>query len=143
MPLPVNKIVLLDSGGGPTGENLYQAIRIAPQWASMQTELLTFPGIDGVGIRELGIRGEPFEIVTMEYRDSLTSARTAAQDYLSYIASGAPYGIRVIQRDVDQGVYGVMKIALAAEPRPIGAAVNSLIVNPNAMLLMRWLIVHQ
>lgn len=143
MATPVYKIEILDATGSATATQQFQDLLGITTWERMQVELLTRPGVDGVGVRELGSRGTPFEIVTLEYRTSLSAARTAAEAYQDYIGSGAPYGVRVTQADVDQGVFGVLDVRLAAQPHAIATAVGSLIANPGAVLLMRWTLVNQ
>lgn len=138
MALPVHKLEILDNAGSPASEQKFQDIIGVPDWEKVTIETFRRPGVDGVGLRELGTTAGEFTIATLEYRDSLASARTAAEAYLAYIGSGAQYGVRLTMADVVMGDFAVVGVALAQQPQAIGTAVGSLIASPAAILIMRW-----
>lgn len=137
-----HKMVTLDSAGEEDETREYQAIRGVPQRRHIVTEVLRRPGADDVTIRELGTTAEQFTLVTLEYKQSLSDAKTAVDDYQDEIASGMPYGIRVYQQGVAQGDFAVLSVRQLGSAVPIGAAVNSLIEDPAAMLAMEWTLIE-
>lgn len=137
-----HKLVPLDNTGAETVATEYQAIYGVCPGRRRRTEVLVRPGVDDVTIRDLGTKAEPFQIITREYKVSIASARSAVKAYELLIGSGMQYGVRVYQQGVNQGDFAVLDVQQYGAILPIGAAVNSLLANPAAMLNMQWTLIE-
>ena len=83
MALPVNAIGPFNfiSLGFP-GDNA-----VAPPSGQMQCEITERPGVDGTGLIQLGIRGEPYPCRTTVDVPTLPDCHILYQDYLSIVGT--------------------------------------------------------
>lgn len=89
------------------GAYQFASIRGAIFKPQEQLEILTRPGVNGNGLRRLGRRGKPFELVTVAFYADLTAAKTALEDYQTLPGSVA---LTLTRSGVDHGDYNVLEV---------------------------------
>lgn len=85
-----------------------------------ELEPITRVGIDGTGLRRLGERGKPFEVVTLNYEADFDSAEDKVDEYLELVGSDP---VAVIRFSESEGDFFVLQVR---EQRPPFAIFNSL-----------------
>lgn len=110
MPVHVNKI----------GEFQFLQMAGPPYLRQEQVELIERPGVDGSGLRRLGQRGKPFQVVTTNYVESLAEAKAQMDLYKAEVADDTP--LELIRHSVSEGTFFV----LAVVEQYKGAIFNSL-----------------
>ncbi len=104
-----------------------------------QIEVINRPGVDGSGLRKLGARGQPFELMTKGYWLTLAAAQdaifNASTGYKTLIAAAA---YTVTRNGVNHGDYYVLdvqEVATTAVLNPTGNVPSS---SCTALLVCRW-----
>lgn len=113
MPLLPNVIVFdpdsFDFGDLPGASGCYEfdALRGEFQPKQQQLEGIIRPGRDGEQLRETGVRGDPFPIVTVLYVATREDAVSAIDAYVTLV-DGNPY--EVYANGTSMGFFKVLKV---------------------------------
>lgn len=102
-----------------------------------QKELIERAGVDGSGARRLGRRGRPFEVLTVNYEESLESAHDKMLQYIE-LANDDP--VTVIQASVDKGTYLVLEVRERVPAYAIFPSLGGLVGGEEACHEVVWVL---
>ena len=117
------------------GPFTFDSLRGEFQFEREELELIVRPGVNGTGVRRLGVRGRPFTVETWRYETSYLTAELVFTGYLGLI-SGDPVQVTkngVVFIDQHQ-VLDVEKTAIV----PAATVVGSIVPAPGVLLIARW-----
>jgi hypothetical protein len=89
------------------GSYQFVAIRGAIFYRQVQLEVFNRPGVDGSGLRRLGARGKPFDLITLQFHADETAAKTALQTYQTVPGTVA---LTLTRRGVNHGDYQILEV---------------------------------
>lgn len=73
-----------------------------------QKELLERAGVDGTGARKTGLRGKPFQLLTVNYEASLQAAADKLEQYADLCDEDVQ--IALVKHDVPEGFFMVLEV---------------------------------
>lgn len=93
-----------------------------------QLELIERHGIDGTGLRRLGIRGKPFEVVTINYEVDFDTAEDKMDEYRELVGSDP---VNVIRFSETEGDYFVLQVREQQAPAAILNSIGGIQPDPD------------
>ena len=104
-----------------------------------QVEIFQRPGVDGLGFRTYGKRGQPFQVETRRYEASDPLARAVRDLYLELIGT-AP--VKVAKRSVLQsGLFKVLDVSTTSIAQRTSVVGSTIVLNPTVVLICQWTLV--
>jgi hypothetical protein len=125
--------VLENSIGGLQFFDLVGAIFYAQE----QLELLERPGVQGTGVRRLGARGQPFELVSITYLPNWSTALAVLGVYHQLPAANA---VTVIRNGTDHGTFKVLEVSELETRAVLGVAGVGVPSTYEIRQVVRWIL---
>ena len=116
------------------GDISFITIKGTPRPMGMETEPLTRPGVDGTAFRELGTRGQPFQVTTIVDVDDAADAKTALESYAALRAT-----LVTLTDDLGNSWANVMVIDVEPiEVKAVESGVGGLSQTGGVLVSARW-----
>lgn len=101
------------------GDYQFLVLKGRPVLPSLKLEAQVRPGVDGVGLWEIGVKGEPFWLESLDDAEDLDQAETMAYEYFQAMRDN---GVSLI---IDNWLFGYLFQVLAVEILEVGPVVAS------------------
>lgn len=138
MPLHENSIAALNSSGVIIPAQRYYFIDLqgTPQFAQQQKEYIQRAGVNGTYARKLGVRGEPFTIVSKNYVPTFLDCANLMALYRGL--TDLDYGVRLTQYSVThEAALDVVHVA-ELEKFAVANVVGGFFGGELACQIVRW-----
>jgi hypothetical protein len=129
MPLATNSI----------GEFQFEELRGSLQPRSQDLEILIRPGKDDSTVRLTGVRGKPFQVLTLHYVADFLSAKNAISAYVT-LQDGNAY--EVVQLDESIGYFRVLAVVEVSAMAVASVVGDTLIADPEVLQYCQWTLQH-
>lgn len=129
----VNKIIY---GGGGSDFFDFDGMKGDPQPKQTQIQVIAEPGFDGEILRDLGVRGVPFQLLTRRYVANRAAAVTLVASYVAL--NGAT--VSLLFHNTAFGYFRILNLS-AAEPKACNSAIGTIAATPAAFLDAAWTLV--
>lgn len=142
MPLLTFQIAALSNAAegitDPTREYNLDALQGTPIPASPQIQDIDRPGTDYHGLRVLGRTGPPFQMLSVEYTETLAAASEQLARY--HLLKGDSVGVKITHRGLEYYPADVVSVDWVEPPYEVANVAGSLTPNPGACLRCQWVL---
>ena len=117
------------------GPYTFDNLRGTYQAQQTQVEVFQRPGVDGSGIRRLGVKGKPFTVTTERFETSRAYALQVTNFYYSLVGQDP---VDVVERGIAIGAFQVLGIERVAIQPVTTVAGPTIVTNPTVNLVVTW-----
>lgn len=101
-----------------------------------QLELIERDGVNGTGVRKLGLRGKPFQLVTTNYEETFATAHTKMLAYKLLVGDDP---VTLTYKSIDKGTFLVLGV-VESDCFAIFNSIGGLVGGEECCQIVTWML---